>query len=155
MTLLFDLDDFEETRTEWVPLGWNDGMLCGLCGRKTTMNQGGSDVGPVCDACAAIDRCRLRCCTPVVERRPSMFGHEREESAHCDDCGWFLLLERWTDDGELKQYTPEELTDLLAQHAEPRHVTHWGMTHPPAQHDALVKAQAKRRAAYLAKAVIA
>lgn len=142
---LFELED---TLPEWVPLGWNDAMLCGLCGRKTTMNQGGTETGPVCDDCARIDRCRLQCCTPVAERRPAKVGHEREECAHCQDCGWFLFLEQWTDDGEWKPYTPDEITDLMAAHAAPRHVTHWGEAHPPEKHDELVRAQQQRRDAY-------
>lgn len=64
MTTLFELEDFSETRTEWrlVP----DWDLCGLCGVRTTWNQGGTTTaGAVCDGCAQVDRCRL------VEGEPS------------------------------------------------------------------------------------
>jgi hypothetical protein len=94
------------------------------------------------------------CCDPVAERRPARVGHEREECAHCA-CGWWEFLDHWTDDGEWVAYTPEEVTEMLAHHAEPRHASHWGCVHRPETHDALVNAQAKRRASFLAKAVSA
>ncbi len=59
MSALFELDDFQETRTAWriVP----DWHLCGLCGGKTQWNQGGTTVGGgICDDCADIDRCDER-----------------------------------------------------------------------------------------------
>lgn len=56
---LFELEDFTETRQAWqiVP----DWELCGLCGGKTSFNQGGTSTGgAVCDPCATLDGCRLR-----------------------------------------------------------------------------------------------
>lgn len=110
---LFDLDDFEETRTEWVPVykRWDMDPLvravederCRDCGRKAGYNQGGSDrtgIYMVCDDCASLDRCTTR-------------QHDRGSD--------------W-------------------------HVSHWGESHPAADHDRLIAAQAKRRAAYLRKA---
>lgn len=59
MSTLFDLDDFEETKTEWKIIP--DWHLCGLCGVKTNWNQGGTTVGGgICDGCAYIDRCDVR-----------------------------------------------------------------------------------------------
>lgn len=150
MSLLFELDDFEETRTEWVILG--DWGRCGLCGATSKLNQGGTLTGNVCDDCAQIDSCRLVECTPVAERRPDRMQKDRDKCAHCA-CGWWANAEYWHDDGEWRQHTPEEVADMLAEHAQPRHVSHWGETHPPGEHDRLVAAQAKRRAAYLRNGV--
>lgn len=97
MSALFNLDDFEETKTEWrIVTDWH---LCGLCGGKTHWNQGGTTVGGgICDDCATIDRCDIR--------------------------------------GD-------------------RHVSHWGIAHSEAGHSQLVAAQARRRAAFLARVVAA
>lgn len=150
---MFDLEDFPETRTEWVVLG--DWDRCGLCGTRTRgCNQGGTRTGKVCDDCAQIDSCRLVCCEPVAERRPARVGVDQFECAHCA-CGWWAFETYWHDEGEHRPYTAEEVADLLAEHAQPRHVSHWGHAHPPSRHDELVRAQAKRRAAYLKKEVAA
>jgi hypothetical protein len=148
MSDLLDLLDDWTDAPEWVILG--DWGLCGLCGTKCSFNQGGSRTGAVCDACALIDSCRLVCCEPVAERRKAHIGVDQFECAHCD-CGWWQFETYWHDEGEYRLYTPEEVTDMLAEHAIPRHVSHWGMSHPPEKHDDLVKAQAKRRAAYWAR----
>lgn len=68
---LFDLDDFEETRVEWVPLYKPHGLTlaslivaerCRDCGAKVSwMNGGGGNqIGSfqVCEDCMEIDRCR-------------------------------------------------------------------------------------------------
>ncbi|MFF2631984.1 hypothetical protein ACFVR6_03785 [Microbacterium sp. NPDC058021] len=116
-TALFELEDFEETRTEWEPIycRWdqpqlvrlvNADVICRDCGRKAGYNQGGADrTGSfmVCDDCASLDRCLTR-------------QHDRGP-------GW--------------------------------HVSHWGESHRADEHDALVAKQAKRRAAYLARAAVA
>jgi hypothetical protein len=93
VSTLFEMDDFQETRTEWrlVP----DWHLCGMCGTKTNWNQGGTNVGgAICDGCAQLDRCEDR--------------------------------------GD-------------------RHVSHWGISHRPEEHDELLAAQTHRRASYLSR----
>lgn len=159
---LFEVDDFEETRTDWVPIYKIFGDLasmirddlCRDCGAKSGYNQGGAG-GPIhgsymiCDDCAGLDSCQLVCCEPVAERRPNREGGE--ESAHCA-CGWWLGSQYWADEGGWVDYTPEQVADSIAAHAEPRHVSHWGISHHPDQHDRLIAAQQKRRAAYLRKA---
>jgi hypothetical protein len=129
---------------------------CRDCGIKCAFNQGGAGGGAmytVCDDCAKIDACRLVCCSPVAERRPSKIGLTRDEGAHCS-CGWWIFAERWSEDDALSRepLTPDELTDLMAEHAEPRHVSHWGESHPVAMHEALVAKRARRRAAYTKRA---
>lgn len=72
-TALFNLDDFEETRIEWVPLFKPFGITllsliipdrCRDCGRTDGRAQhacsGSRDAGSfvVCDDCSAIDGCR-------------------------------------------------------------------------------------------------
>lgn len=147
---LFDLEDFAETRTEWIPLGTWD--RCGLCGVKCSMNQGGTDTGAVCDQCAQVDGCRIRPHDPVVERRPGQYGIQVEQVAHCAHCGWWINAERRNDDGDWVPLTPEEVIDLCAEHARARHTSRWGMSHDISEHDVLVAAQAKRRASFLRKA---
>lgn len=58
MSTLFELEDFTETRSDWQIVG--DWGLCGLCGVKTSFNQGGTTTGAVCDSCAKVDRCGQR-----------------------------------------------------------------------------------------------
>lgn len=55
---LFNLDDFEETRIEWVPVyGFMD--RCRDCGARCAANQGGVRQGHgvfvVCDPCSRLD----------------------------------------------------------------------------------------------------
>jgi hypothetical protein len=157
--------DFDAT-PEWVPLVKpttpNLATLvaedrCRDCGAKCAFNQGGATPGiglfMVCDECAKLDRCRLVCCTPVAERRPSRIGLTLDEGAHCD-CGWWIWAERWDDDDPKARIplTPDEVVDLMAEHAEPRHVSRWGKAHLVAEHDELVAARERRRAAYRKRA---
>lgn len=168
---LFDIDDFAETRgPSWEPIYVMfpsvDGLAamlaeqrCRDCGVKVSwMTGGGSRPGlgsfQVCEDCAQLDACRLRCCEPVAERRRAKVGVDQWECAHCD-CGWWEFETYWHDEGEHRSYTAEEITDMLAEHAIPRHVSHWGKSHFVTVHDDLVKAQARRRAAFLAKRVAA
>lgn len=146
MSLLDLLGDWTDQR-EWVILGsWE---LCGLCGAKTSMNQGGSRTGVVCNDCAKIDSCTVRPHDPIAERRPDRsFPTTRTQIAHCVHCGWTVDETYWSDEGEWVPYTPDELMDLMAHHARPRHTSHWGETHEIADHDALVRAQTKRRENY-------
>lgn len=150
MSMLFDLDDFEETRVEWVVLS---GQMerCGLCGARCSYNQGGTDTGPVCDACAVIDRCCIREHNPVAERRPER-PFTTDGVAHCENCTWVLLARNW---GEDREWTGDEILDAMAEHARPVHTSRWGVTHEIADHDRLVAEQAKRRATYLAKVATA
>jgi hypothetical protein len=144
---LFDLDDFEETRPEWVLVGeWG---RCGLCGTKCSYNQGGTRTGAVCDGCAQVDLCTIRPHDPVIERRPSSLNSALVEVAHCSRCGWWVLEHYRDDDGNDVAYTPDELLDMCSVHVAPRHTSHWGFSHEIADHDRLVAAQAKRRAAFL------
>lgn len=160
-TALFDLDDFEETRTEWVPIVIRFDeqplvrklkafdIICRDCGCKTAYSQGGADRDghyAVCDDCAQLDNCRISVHEITEERRPGEYG--RTEVARCS-CGWWLWAEHWADEGEWRELTPEQITDLLAGHLRPRHVSRWGKEHEIAEHDRLVEAQARRRAAYL------
>lgn len=153
--------DFDVT-PEWVPIVVPTQMslesllapsrdLCRDCGVRCAFNQGGAGRGvlyQVCDECAKVDSCRLRCCTPVAERRPAKMWGEREEAAHCD-CGWWLYLDRWDDDGPTRvPLTPDEVLDLMAEHARPRHVSHWGASHLVTEHDDLIDRRERRRAAY-------
>lgn len=144
---LFELEDYEETRTEWVILG--DWDRCGLCGTRVRgMNQGGSLTGVVCDDCAQIDSCRIRDHEAFVVRE-----HERNHTralvvARCLFCAWWLNGDRWTGDRWVP-LTVDEVVAAIAVHVRPRHTSHWGMSHEIADHDRLVAAQAKRRAAYL------
>lgn len=76
MSTLFDLDDFEETKTQWKIIP--DWHLCGLCGVKTNWNQGGTTVGGgICDDCAAIDRCDDR-----GDRHVSHWGESHPAGKH-------------------------------------------------------------------------
>lgn len=115
---LFVLDDFEETRVEWIPLFKPLGLTvasivvgdrCRDCGaREGTSWVSVPEVGffMVCDECAKLDDCTTR------------------KHSHGPD---------W-------------------------HVSHWGERHRADEHDALVAAQERRRAAYLrriAKAKVA
>lgn len=125
---------------------------CRDCGAKGAYNQGGAGNGVafmVCDRCAEIDSCRLQICTPILERR-KVPNFTVDELAHCETCPWFVLDRSGWDDN----FNADDLTDVLAEHAQPRHVSHWGNSHPVEKHDRLVRAQAERRAAYL-KAVAA
>lgn len=143
-TGLFDLDDFDETRTVWVMVG--DWGRCGFCGVKCSFNQGGSKTGAVCDECAQIDHCQIRPHEPVIERRPSRLLNI-DEAAHCLKCAWFLSVA----DSEDVEYTPEQVAARVAEHARPRHTSHWGMSHEIGDHDRLVAERARRRAKYLAE----
>jgi len=149
VTVLFDLDDFEETRVEWEPIFGEDG-LCRDCGIKTAFNQGGARPGlglfVVCNGCAGIDGCREQHCSPVIERRARP-DFTVDEVAHCPNCSWFILDGApWEDE----PYTADDLMDMLAEHARPRHVSRWGESHLIAEHDQLVADQAERRARYVA-----
>jgi len=127
---------------------------CRDCGRKAAYNQGGATPGVgsymVCDGCADIDGCRLQVCNPYPVWCSDR-GTHTELAAMCEDCPWWLPAKHWGDGGEWRLLTADEVTDMLAEHAAPRHVSHWGHSHPPGKHDDMVRAQAKRRAAYLAK----
>lgn len=145
--------DFDLETTHWAPIykPFNGSLvdyigddLCRDCGAKTAYNQGGagrSGIYAICDGCAQLDNCRLRTCRPVIERREAS-GFAVEEVAHCQDCSWFVIDRTGWDDAF-------EVDDLVAEHARPRHVSHWGMTHFMEEHDGLVAAREKRRAAYL------
>ncbi len=158
MQLTFDL---ELEAPEWVPIykpfGNNLAAYirddrCRDCGVKCAYNQGGSNergIFTVCDGCAEIDSCRLQVCTPILERR-KVATFTADELAHCESCSWFVLDRSGWDD----KFDADDLQDMLAEHAQPRHVSHWGCAHPVEKHDGLVAAQAKRRTAYL-KAVAA
>ncbi|GAA3730391.1 hypothetical protein GCM10022239_03730 [Leifsonia bigeumensis] len=150
---MFSLDDFEETRTVWEPI-YGDPIThaCRDCGKRTSFDQGGGIPGvggfTVCDGCAQIDQCRLQVCTPVIERRKAASYFVVPELAHCNDCYWFVL-EPSTISGET--ITADDLIDMCAEHARPRHVSHWGESHLVEAHDGLVRKQAQRRAKYLAE----
>lgn len=156
--LLEALADVWTDAPEWEPIYAPRGevdKLCRDCGARTPYNRGGC--GPdlpgsftVCDECAKLDGARVRSCTPVAERRPAHVGHEMWECAHCA-CGWWSFDEYWHDDGEWRAFTADEIADMLATHAIPRYVSRWGVApYPIAEHEELVRAQAKRRRAYLA-----
>lgn len=111
-TALFDLDEFEETRVEWVPLykpfgitlaSLVAGIRCRDCGTDKTSGTSGSrrSIGSfdLCEACTDLDRCLTR--------------------EHSRGAEW--------------------------------HVSRWGSAHRADEHDELVAAQSKRRAAYLRK----
>lgn len=141
-----DLSLFDLEEPEWVVVGeWG---RCGLCGTKCSFNQGGTTTGAVCDDCAQVDGCSIREHNPIVERRPSPFSMSTDQVAHCDNCGWWVNADHRNDDGDWVPLTGDEVLDLCAEHARPRHTSHWGVSHEIAQHDALVAAQAKRRANY-------
>lgn len=144
---LFDLDDFTETRTEWVSLGWLPDR-CGLCGVKCSMNQGGTDVGMVCDGCAQIDRCRIREHEAVVCRSTARGTVLGRLVARCLHCSWRLAESRW-EEGASVPRTVEEVAAAMVEHVRPKHTSHWGESHEITAHDELVAAQAKRRASYL------
>lgn len=146
----------ESTPEEWV--AFQRSLRCRDCGglmrrlRHTRSCGGVRDGGSfeLCDDCAALDGCRLRCCEPIAKRGSgSLTGIEH--SAVCG-CGWWLAYEHRDDDGDWLPYTVEEVADAVAEHMIPRHVSHWGMTHFLAEHDALTVGQAKRRAEFLAGA---
>lgn len=149
---LFDLDDFVETRVEWVIVG--DWGRCGLCGSKCGYNQGGSRTGAVCDDCAGVDSCRIRPHETVAERRKSGSATNSDEVAHCTQCTWSLFSMRWVE-SEWVEFSEEEVAAAMAEHVRPRHTSHWGVSHEIADHDRLVAAQEKRRAKYLARGAVA
>lgn len=105
----------------------------------------------LCDDCAALDGAVVSSHTTVVERRPAHPGSfpNKEEAAHCLDCGWWLFLDYWGDEGGWVVYTPEEIVEACTQHEVPRWRSRWGVVHELGEHDGLVSARAKRRAAYL------
>lgn len=160
MSDLLDLLDWTDA-PEWEPIYKTydlAGMIaddrCRDCGRKAAYNQGGANrLGSfmVCDGCAQIDGCSLQVCNPYPVWCSDR-GTRIELAAMCEDCPWWLDAKRWDDDGEWVLLTPEEVADMVAEHATPRHVSRWGMTHPPGKHDDLVRAQGKRRADYLRRA---
>lgn len=152
-TALFDLDDFEETRTEWVVLS-SQWERCGLCGTRCGYNQGGTDTGPVCDACAVIDRCRVREHEAIIVRYRDRNLPGAVRVAKCLHCAWFLNADRW-EDGESIPRTVDEVAEAMLEHVRPKHTSHWGVSHEITDHDRLVGEQAKRRAAYLRQVVAA
>lgn len=152
-TALFDLDDFEETRIEWVILKEQYGR-CGLCGTRCSYNRGGTDTGPVCDACAVIDRCRIREHEAVITR-----GRDRNlpgaiRVAKCLHCAWFLNADRW-EDGKPVPRTVDEVEAAMLEHVRPKHTSLWGVSHEITDCERLLGEQAKRRATYLRTAVTA
>lgn len=149
MTALFDLDDFEETRPEWVILG--DWDRCGMCGTRVHgMNQGGTRTGVVCDDCAQIDSCRIREHETFIVRRVARDLPGALRVAECLHCAWFLNAHDYTGGGSIPR-TVQNVIEKCAEHVRPRHTSHWGMSHDIADHDRLVAGQARRRAAYLRK----
>jgi len=151
MTDLLDLLGW--TDTVWEPIYGADDRVCRDCGRKAAYNQGGANrlgLFMVCDGCAAIDSCRLQVCNPYPVWCSDR-GTHIELAALCEDCPWRVDAKRWGE-GEWRHLTPDEVADMVAEHATPRHVSRWGMSHPPEKHDALVRAQGKRRTDYLRRA---
>lgn len=147
MSLLDLLDDWTDQR-EWVILGsWH---LCGLCGAKTGMNQGGSRTGVVCDACAMIDSCAIRPHEAVISRRWDRSLPRTRHVAECLHCGWWLDEQEWRD-GAYVPRTVAEVAERMLEHVRPRHTSHWGESHEIDAHDELVRKQAARRAAYWAR----
>lgn len=151
MSALFELDDFPETRTEWVIVG--DWERCGLCGTRCSFNQGGTRTGAVCDDCAQIDECRIREHDAIVMR-----GRDRNlpgavRIARCLHCAWFLNAHRW-EDGQSIPLTVDEVAQAMEHHVRPRHTSHWGVSHEIDQHDGLVAAQARRRSSYLGSVAV-
>lgn len=130
---LFDLADFEETRIEWEPVweprledfGWRfaeaGSVLYDGDGSKVTKEQWK----------AYLDGARCRDCGRKCEMNQGGAVGGRSFRV-CNDCASLdACLTREHDRG------PEW------------HVSHWGDSHRADEHDALVVAQAKRRAAYL------
>lgn len=133
---LFDLDDFAETRVEWEPVweprledfGWR------FAEAGSVLYDGdGSKVTPA-QWKAYLDGARCRDCGRKCEMNQGGAIGGRSFRV-CDACASLdACLTRQHDRG------PEW------------HVSHWGDSHRADEHDALVAAQAKRRAAYLRRA---
>jgi hypothetical protein len=146
-------DGSEVTKAEWK--AFINAGRCRDCGIKCPIASGGTQDGHcyrLCEDCALLDGCRLDTHTTTIERgpAPSHFP-EREAAAHCNDCGWWLFLEHWADEGRWIAYTPEEVIEACAEHEKPHHRGRWGRSHEISEHDGLVQRQAKRRAKYLAQ----
>lgn len=152
-TLLYDGDGSRVTKEQWN--AYRNSSRCRDCGTRCEMNRGGSGVAGrsfrVCDACAPLDGARIvehrsRRCDP----RPGFISHWTV-AADCLDCGWQVWTERFKGEAPSMELepTPAEVIDAdIARHARPHYVGHWGDPHEIAEHDDLVRAQAKRRANY-------
>lgn len=137
-TVLFDLDDFEETRTEWEPV-W-----------EPTIEDFGWHWPPVSLVGSALHRDGK----PVTKAEWKIYL----DAARCRDCGRRCAMNQ----GGAGEGHGFRVCDDCAQldgcltrkhdRGPDWHVSHWGDSHPAADHDRLVKAQAKRRAAYLRRA---
>jgi hypothetical protein len=131
------------TKETWAAWRKEHPERCRDCGTTHKINAGGSN-GWMCDDCAEIDQCRDLNCTPVLERR-TVANFTVDELAHCDNCHWFIHDRSAWDD----EFDAEDLSDELANHARPRHVSHWGKSHLIGEHDRLIRERSKRRSQYL------
>lgn len=141
------------TKAEWN--AYLGAGRCRECGQKCPMNQGGgNDEGGfrVCDPCSLLDGARLiehraaRCApkTPTVGAH-----HDWKAVADCRDCGWEATDRKFDTVVDFVDVSEAEIDAAIAAHAQPRWQSHWGRSHQPDEHAALVAAQGRRRAAYL------
>lgn len=150
--LLEGLEGWDDP-TEWHPI--HELGVCRDCGRPKSFWQGGASQGvafSLCDSCAAIDACRFRHHECEIGDFGNWINHD-PIVIKCS-CGWWETASHFDDEGNFVRWTPDELVDIVAEHearGAREHVSHWGSVHDAADHDDLVEAQTKRRAAYLAK----